>query len=502
MFQRPPPEMTTPLLRLERVSKRYGGVQALADVGFELFAGEVHCLVGENGSGKSTLIKIVSGVIRPEPGSVVAFDGKVMEHLTPAGAKRHGVQVIYQDLSLFPNLTVAENIGFDRNLAGLFARPSGSRKAAGAALARIGVRLDLDETVNRMPIAQRQLVAIARALASDARLLIMDEPTASLTKTEVDHLLQVVRDLKRSGMCVVFVSHRLEEIRAIADRATVLRDGRLVGTYPAAGLSQDRISELMTGQRFEYQVKPPLEDDRPIVLDVDRLTRSGDFHDISFQLRRGEVLGITGLLGAGRTELALSLFGMNRPDRGQVRLEGRPLQLQSNRDAIREGIAYVSEDRLTLGLVMRQSIASNLTLSVLRRLTNAFGLIDQKRYQETVAHWIREFRVKIGDPDDPVSSLSGGNQQRIVLGKWVATEPRVLILDSPTVGVDISAKNAIYGIVDQLAERGVAVILISDEVSEVYHHAHRILVMRQGRLVADFDPHRTDMTAIDRVVHA
>ena len=494
--------LETPLLRLREVGKRYGGVQALRGVDLELFAGEVHCLVGENGSGKSTLIKIVSGVVRPDEGSVLAFQGKEIDQPSPALAKRWGVQVIYQDLSLFPNLTVAENIGFDRNLKGLFADKVGAREAAQAALDRIDVPLALDERVEQLPIAQRQLVAIARALAGDARLLIMDEPTASLTKAEVSHLLAVVRDLKQAGLCIVFVSHRLDEIKAIADRATVLRDGQKVGTYPVAELDEARISELMTGQRFAYGTKPPLPADRLVVLEVEGLTRAGDFHDVDLELRQGEILGITGLLGSGRTELALALFGMNRPDRGEVRLNGRKLRLTSNRDAIREGIAYVSEDRLGLGLVMRQSIASNLTLSVLRRLTGAFGLIDAKRYDAAVGHGVDAFRIKIGDPGDPVTSLSGGNQQRVVLSKWVATRPKVLILDSPTVGVDVSAKNAIYGIVDELATSGVAVILISDEVPEVYHHAHRVLVMRQGRLVGGFDPSRSDVHAIDRLVHA
>ena len=492
----------TPFLRLQRIGKRYGGVQALADVDLDLIAGEVHCLVGENGSGKSTLIKIVSGVVRPEPGGTIAFQGQVVERLSPADAKHRGVQVIYQDLSLFPNLTVAENIAFDRHLRGLVVDAAGGRLAAVAALERIAVHLDLDERLVHLPIAQRQLVAIARALAADARLLIMDEPTASLTKTEVERLLSVVRDLKRTGLCIVFVSHRLDEVQAIADRATVLRDGRKVGTYPATELDPARISELMTGERFTYGSKQRLPDGSPVVLEVVGLTRAGDFHEVDFELRQGEVLGITGLLGAGRTELALALFGMNRPDCGVVRLNGQALRLHSNRDAIRAGIAYVSEDRLTLGLVMRQSIAANLTLSILKRLANAVGLIDAKRYDEAVGRGVSDFRIKVGDVDDPVTSLSGGNQQRVVLSKWIATGPKVLILDSPTVGVDIAAKHAIYGIVDQLAERGVAVILISDEVPEVYHHAHRVLVMRQGRLVGGFDPNNSDIADIDRLVHA
>lgn len=501
----PPPPSPPPLLRLEGLGKRYGGVRALAEVDLELLAGEVHCLVGENGSGKSTLIKIVSGVVAPEPGGVVAFDGEAaVAGLTPAEAKRRGVQVIFQDLSLFPNLSVAENVAFDTNLA----RPLGladrgaQRRIAAEAMARVGLRLDPGEAVGRLPIARRQMVAIARALAAEARLIIMDEPTASLTRTEVDALLRVVRELKAQGLCVVFVSHRLDEVRAVADRVTVLRDGRKVGTFPAAEVDQRRIAFLMTGQAFEERPPEPLPAGRPVVLEAEGLSRAGDFYDVDLKVHAGEVLGITGLLGSGRTELALALFGMNQPERGEIRLEGRPLRLGSNRDAIDEGIAYVSEDRLLLGLVMPQSIAANLALPVLGRLRNGLGLIDRGRRDGTVRRWVGDLKIKVGHVEDPVSSLSGGNQQRVVLAKWMATGPKVLILDSPTVGVDVAAKHGIYQVVADLAARGVAIILISDEIGEVHQHCHRVLVMRQGRIVAEAAPARVSEAELDRAVHA
>lgn len=474
---------------------------ALTDVALDLVAGEVHCLIGENGSGKSTLIKIVSGVTRPEPGGSIAFAGLPVGRLTPAEAKRLGVQVIFQDLSLFPNLSVAENIGFDRHLGkpfGLAERALLARLAA-TALGRIGVTLDPWRKVGTLPIAQRQLVAIGRALAADARLVVMDEPTASLTRTEVDRLLGVTRQLAGEGLCIVFVSHRLDEIRRIADRVTVLRDGRRIGTFDAAAVDAARLAELMTGESFTYGVQPPLP--APPVLEVQGLTRAGDFYDVSLTIGAGEVLGLVGLLGAGRTELALSLFGMNPPDAGTVRLDGSVVDLRRNRHAIRAGIAYVSEDRLTLGLNMRQSIADNLTLTVLDRLRSRLGLLDRDRRRAEVRRWIGELHIRIGDPGDPVSALSGGNQQRVVLAKWMATEPRVLLLDSPTVGVDIRAKSGIYQIVERLSGLGVVVLLITDEAAEAHHHCHRVLVMRRGRIVAEHVPAAGSEADLDRLVH-
>jgi simple sugar transport system ATP-binding protein len=494
-------EVLPPLLNLARISKHYGGVTALTDVALSLHAGEVHCLIGENGSGKSTLIKIVSGVVTPEPGAGISFAGSEVSRLTPAEARRLGVQVIFQDLSLFPNLSVAENVGFDRHLGqpfGLAERAALSRLASDA-LGRIGVSIEPGRKVETLPIAQRQLVAIARALAADARLVIMDEPTASLTKAEVERLLSVTRQLAGQGLCIVFVSHRLDEIRRIADRVTVLRDGRKIGTFAAGEVDAARLAFLMTGQSFAYTPKAPVA--APPVMEVERLTRAGDFYDVSLSIGRGEVLGLTGLLGSGRTELALALFGMNPPDSGTLRLAGAPIALHSNRAAIRAGIAYVSEDRLTLGLNMRQSIAANITLTVLDRLRGALGLLDPALRAAEVRHWIDELHIRVGAPEHPVSSLSGGNQQRVVLAKWMATAPRLLILDSPTVGVDVAAKNGIYQIVEQLSARGVAVLLISDEIPEAHYHCHRVLVMRQGRIVAEHHPAREAEAALDRLVH-
>lgn len=498
------PEAARPFLRLQDVSKRFGGVTALDGIDWDVRAGEVHCLVGENGCGKSTLIKIVAGVHPPDSGSRIEVAGEAHAALTPALAHALGVQVIYQDLSLFPNLSVAENIAFEQNLAGLAApvRRARMREVARGVLDRLGFRLPLDAKVGSLPIAERQVVAICRGLAAQARLLFMDEPTASLTRAEVRSLLRIVERLKEEGIAVVFVSHRLDEVEEIAERITVLRDGRKVGTFAKGEVDARRIGELMTGLAIEHKVTARDTAAAAPLLDVRGLTRAGEYEDASFTLRRGEVLGLTGLLGAGRTELALSLFGMTRPDAGEIRLEGRPLAPGSNREAIRAGIAYVSEDRLNLGLVMRQSVADNLALASLDRLAGTLGWLPPARRLRLAASWVERLKIRIPGLDKPVQQLSGGNQQRVVLAKWLATEPKVLILDSPTVGVDVGNKRGIYEIVRALAERGVGILLISDEIPEVYYNADRVLHMRDGRIVGEHRPGAIPERALEEAVYA
>jgi len=490
-------------LEMSGISKCFGGVHALRDVDLTLEAGEVHCLVGENGSGKSTLIKIISGVEEPERGGWIAISGKEYPKLNPVQSTHCGIQVIYQDLSLFPNLNVTENIAMAHHL-GSFRTVDwpAMRTTARAAMAKVGVELDPETKVSDLSIAGRQLVAICRALAADAKLLIMDEPTASLTRHEVDALIKLVSDLKRTGICIVFVSHRLDEVLEIAERVTVLRDGAKVGTFAADTIDHGKLSHLMTGKAFEYQAQARDLTASRVVLDVEGLGRDGDYQDVSFQLRAGEVVGLTGLLGSGRTELALSLFGMNPPDRGTIALEGRRIALSTNADAINVGIAYVSEDRLTLGLILDQSITANITLTMLERLASAFGLIGARARQTHVARWVAALGIKVSNPENAVKTLSGGNQQRVVLAKWMATNPRVLILDSPTVGVDISAKDGIYEIIQRLAREGVAVLMISDEIPEVLYHSHRVLVMREGRLTTNVPAENTSEDALRRAVNA
>jgi simple sugar transport system ATP-binding protein len=490
-------------LELQAISKRFGGVVALRNVDMSLPAGEVHCLVGENGSGKSTLIKIIAGVLRPEPGGRIVIEGHEHPHLDPVQSTESGIQVIYQDLSLFPNLSVAENIAVAGHLgAPRLVNWRALRATAEAAMARVGAALDLDARVDDLSIASRQLVAICRAMAADARLVIMDEPTASLTRHEVDALIRLVAELKRKGICIVFVSHRLDEVMEIAERVTVLRDGAKVGEFPAREMDDRKLATLMTGKAFAYQTFAREIPSAAPVLAVSHLSRSGHYEDVSLEIRPGEIVGLTGLLGSGRTEFALSLFGMNRPTAGEVRLNGKPLALRTNAQAIDAGIAYVSEDRLNLGLVLEQPIASNILVTVLDELADRWGLVSEAKRQRTARRWIADLAIKAPNPDNPVRTLSGGNQQRVVLAKWMATDPKLLILDSPTVGVDIAAKDGIYEVVRGLAERGVAILLISDEIPEVFYHSHRVLVMRRGRIVDECLPHASSEEALQAAVDA
>ena len=502
----PSPQIFIPApeaIRFERVSVRFGGVQALDDVSFSVGRGEVHCLAGENGSGKSTLIKVIAGVYQAAPGARTDYFGESVEQPTPPLARAKGIAVIWQDLALFPEMTVAENIAFD----GLVGAPRlvnyrAMRETARAALAKLGVELDLAARLRTLPISGRQLVAIARALASDAKLIFMDEPTASLTQAETDHLLAVVRTLAASGVAVVFVSHRLAEVLEVSSRVTVLRDGRLVGVFDAAGMTQSRLTELMTGKRFDMAVTARDVGAAPAVVETSGLTREGEYSDVNLTVRAGEIVGLIGLIGAGRTELAHTLFGMTRADPGSIRLSGAPIAFASNREAIRAGVAYVSEDRLALGLVQPQSIADNIVITTLREITDATGLISATKKSAAVAKGVGDFAIKIGRPEDAVSTLSGGNQQRVVLAKWLATSPKALILDCPTVGVDVGARDGIYRIVRRLAERGIAILMISDEVPEVYFNSDRILHMAGGRIVAEYDPRRISIGELEHAVYA
>jgi simple sugar transport system ATP-binding protein len=497
------PAVPAPLISMRNISIAFGGTAALDAVDFEVLPGEVHCLAGENGSGKSTLIKIVTGVYNPLEGGSVQFDGVDYPAMTPALAQRLGIGVIWQDLALFPEMSVGENISIQSIVGQRLKRVDYGKMRALAtrALSRLGVELDIDRPLREYPIAQRQIVAIARALVGAAKLIFMDEPTASLTQSETNTLLAIVRKLSADGVAIVFVSHRLAEVLEISSRITVLRDGKLVGVYPASSMTQSHISELMTGRLIEHKPREKIGSDRQTILEVSGLTRRSEFEDVTFSLKRGETLGLTGLLGAGRTELALSLFGMSRPDGGSITLEGEQLHLRSNRDAIKAGIAYLSEDRLSIGLVQPQSIADNLVVASLDKISTWVFTSDQRKL-EVVRRWVNDLDVRCGPLANPISTLSGGNQQKIAIAKWLATSPRVLILDAPTVGVDVGARAGLFEIVDRLAQQGLSIILISDEVSEIYLHSDRVLHMANGRIVGTYVTNECSLEELEANVYA
>jgi simple sugar transport system ATP-binding protein len=492
---------TEPFLHLRHVSKHYGGLKALDDVSLDVAAGEAHCLIGENGSGKSTLIKIISGVVRPDRGARIQIAGETFDRLDPSTSTARGIQVIFQDHALFPHLSVAENIAFgSKSMRRRLVSVRRQVHFAEDLLDRLSVQIDPTARVEDLPASSRQLVAIARALAAGGRFLIMDEPTASLTGREVEALFRIVDDLRRAGTSILFVSHRLAEVRTVAERVSVLRDGRLVATEPAAGLTDRTLARMMTGQEYASSLRPNHEG-RTVRLAVEGLSRNGEYEDVSFHVHEGEVLGIVGALGAGRTELALTLFGMTKPDHGRMQLDGAAYLPASNRDALAAGVAYLPEDRLTLGLVLPQSIANNIVLSSLSAHSSRAGVLRRRALREMIDRLTTEFRVKVTNLTDPVSTLSGGNQQRVALARLVATRPKVLILDCPTVGVDIGAKHAIYQIVHALAGDGMAVILISDEENEVIEECHRIHTMCGGRITGMFRPSETSEAELRRHAH-
>ncbi|MDP8161545.1 sugar ABC transporter ATP-binding protein [Pasteurella skyensis] len=495
--------MEETVLQLTNINKHFGNYQALKDVNFSLNKGEVHCLVGENGCGKSTLIKIISGVYTPDKGAkIIIGNNHSVNKVTPQMATTNGIHVIWQDLSLFPQLSVAENIAFDHFVSKPIRKPNKSeiKQQAKAVMERLGIHLDLDVPLSSLGIAQRQLVAICRVLNADARIIFMDEPTASLTRSEVNHLLDAVKKMQADGISVVFVSHRLAEVLDIADRVTVIRDGTIIDVLDAKTTNPKILSQLMTGLDLEDNVRQPKTFSEPI-LEVKSLSRKGEFHNINFTLHKGKIVGITGLLGAGRTELALSLFGMCSPDSGEIILNGMPMRFRHNRDAIQAGIAYVSEDRLNLGLIQPQSIRDNTTMAILDKLSGWLGSLMPKALTKTTQYWLEKLTVKYQDSSLPVNSLSGGNQQRVAIGKWLATDPKILILDAPTVGVDVGAKAEIFKVVRELAKQGLAILIISDEVSEVYYQCDRVHVMKKGTLVAHFEPHKITEESLEEAVY-
>ncbi|MGQ9904897.1 MAG: sugar ABC transporter ATP-binding protein [Anaerolineae bacterium] len=488
--------MDEEILRLSHISKSYAGVRALEDVSLTVKRGEIHCLVGENGSGKSTLIKIIAGVVQPDAGEIV-INGKRFTHLHPMDAIQQGIQVIYQDFSLFPNLTVAENIALSHELSRRkrWVNWGEVRNIARAAVDRIRVQLDLDALVEEIPVSAKQLVAICRALLQNARLIIMDEATTALTEREIRSLFDVIHAVRAEGVAVLFVSHKLNEVLEIADKALILRNGQVVLDADARDLDRSKLAYYMTGRQIaESRYDYALREVRPL-LEVRHLTSYGNFTDVSFRLMPGEIVGITGLLGSGRTELALALFGALPADSGQIAIDGVPVRLDSIQAAIAHGIGYVPEDRLSEGLFLDQSIGKNIIVCTVDNLTGRGPLLDLRRVSGQIRDWVHQLSIKTRNPELPAKSLSGGNQQRVVLAKWLARAPRILILNGPTVGVDVGSKTELHETIKHLARQGMGVLVISDDIPELMHLCNRVLLMRRGRIAAEFT--RDELDAID-----
>ena len=474
-----------PILSARGISKRFGGVQALDDVSLELVPGEVHCIAGENGCGKSTLIKIISGAERPDSGQIVV-DGASHSRMNTTGAITSGIQVIYQDFSLFPNLSVAENIVLTAAVASRrrLYRARALRPRARAIIDELGLELDLDREVGELSVADKQLTAICRALVNDARVIIMDEPTTALTHTEVTRLFAVVERLRARNVALAFVSHKLDEVLAISQRLTVIRSGRVVVSGPTSDFDRRSIARHMTGRELdESRHVNELPASSPVRLEVANLSLRGAFHDISFSVRAGEILGVTGLLGSGRTEIAEAIFGSRPAASGSIAVDGRLVPIHSIQDALAAGIGYVPEDRLSQGLFLEKSIADNIIASSLDEYRRWWRTLDARGIRSTIGRLFAELRIHAPNPQAPVRSLSGGNAQRVVLAKWLATEPKVLVLNGPTVGVDVGSKAQILDLLRGEAERGMAVIVISDDAPELVACCHRLLVVARGRVV-------------------
>ncbi len=483
----------TALVRLQGVSKSFAGIRVLRDVDFDVQPGEVHALLGENGAGKSTLIKIIAGTHAPDSGVIRVGDVE-MRAITPREAAKGGIATVYQELLLFPDLTAAENIFLGhapKTGLGTLDWNQMRRRARELLDSLDSHDLDVDVKVGALSVANRQRIEIAKALSQNARVLIMDEPTAALADADVRRLMIVIKRLRERGVGIIYVSHKLPEIFEIADRVTVLRDGALIGTLPIAEVTEQTLVTMMVGREIDHLFPKPEPNFGATVLRVSNLGLGDRVRDISFELRRGEILGLAGLVGSGRTELALILFGITPATSGVIELDGRPVTITSPRQAKTLGIAYVPEDRGLQGLVRPMTVAQNNSMAALSHVARGVFL-DLRAEAAKAAAAIRQLGIRARGPDQIVAQLSGGNQQKVVLGKWLETAPRILIMDEPTRGIDVGAKAEIHALMGRLAQQGLAILMISSELPEVLGMSDRVLVMHGGRLVATID--RADAT--------
>lgn len=499
--------MDNDILVAENITKTFIGTRALDDVSVTIGKGEIRCLAGENGCGKSTFVKTVAGILTPDSGRI-SINGRHYHKLHAIDAINEGVQVIYQDLSLFTHMTVAENIVMNRLIAerNRFVNWKSVRRIAKEQLDLIGVTMDLNKTVGEISVANRQLVAICRALSLDTKILFMDEPTTALTNKEVGRLLSIVTDLKEKGLTIVFISHKLNEVFKVADNITIFRDGKKVGDFSTEALDEKSLVYHMTGRDVEYPRYTRTANGNEPVIEVEALTKKDNFEDISFSVREGDILGITGLLGSGRTELALSLFGLNPYDSGTIKFNGTPVKITCPQDALNLGIALLPEDRSTQSLFLNKSISENISSARIDKMKTKYGFVDSEAQRALASEQVRSLRVRTPSIDVPVRALSGGNQQKTVIAKWISTSPKLFILDTPTVGVDVGAKSEIYEQIHGFAKMGMAVILISDEFEEIKANCNKVLIMREGKIVCVLDENDVQSPLfrehMDRVVNS
>jgi ribose transport system ATP-binding protein len=493
-------QQTVPLLEMRGISKSFPGVQALSDVSLTLLAGEVLVLVGENGAGKSTLMKILSGAQRADGGEIL-IDGKPVQITTPRAAERLGIGMIYQEFTLVPQLTPPQNIalGAEPLRGKLFVDDRAVRERAVAELTELGLELPLDVPTSELSVGQQQLVEIAKVLARDARILVMDEPTAALSDREIERLFAIIGRLKAKGVGIVYISHRMDELPRIADRVTVLRDGKAVETRRAADFPIDEIIRAMVGRQLDahFPDLPAVAPDAPAVLAVEGLQREPMVRDVRLRVRAGEILGLAGLVGAGRTEILRSIAGADVPRRGEVAVDGRPVRIRRPEDAIAAGIAFITEDRKIQGLVLGMTVRENITLAHLADFVARDRLIDGRREREAASAMVGDLHIRTPGIEQLVRNLSGGNQQKVVLAKWLIGKARVFLFDEPTRGIDVGAKAEIYQLMLELTARGAGIVMVSSDLPEVLGMSHRVLVVRNGSIAAEFA--RADATP-ERVI--
>ena len=476
------------LVEMDGISKDFPGVHALKECRFDLHRGEVHALVGENGAGKSTLMKILAGVYRRDAGRI-RLNGVDVEIPTPRAAQLLGVSIIHQELSLMPNLTAAQNIFIGREprrrLPFLLDERALNENAR-RLFEGLHIKIEPETKVAKLAVAQQQMVEIAKALSHRAEVVIMDEPTAALTETEIDELFRIIRKLRDDGVGVVHISHRLEELKRISDRVTVMRDGQYVATVDTKDATIDQIIRMMVGRTI-YEAAPEIPEvvDPNVVLEVQGLSRGRTVRNVSFSLRRGEILGFAGLVGAGRTEVARAVFGADRPDTADIRVHGKAARINSPGDAVRQGIGYLSEDRKRYGLALGMDVEANIVLATLRKFLRSFGRVDVRRTHAAAQQLVERLAIKTPSLRQKVRNLSGGTQQKVVVAKWLTANTEILIFDEPTRGIDVGAKSEIYHLLNELAHQGKAIIMISSELPEILRMSHRIVVMCEGRITGE-----------------